>query len=99
VQRRGGRVLTEAQAFYRQEGYREVAPFNAEPYAHHWFEKRLQRKDRLRNARRECPKGYEIGSHEDADPEEDLPDHRPVHPAGPLLRLLVPHRQSPKKEV
>ena len=22
-------------------GYREVAPFNDEPYAHHWFEKRL----------------------------------------------------------
>lgn len=35
------RVLTEAQALYRQEGYQEVAPFNAEPYAHHWFEKRL----------------------------------------------------------
>jgi ribosomal protein S18 acetylase RimI-like enzyme len=36
------RVLTEAQALYRQEGYQEVAPFNAEPYADHWFEKRLQ---------------------------------------------------------
>jgi DNA-binding MarR family transcriptional regulator/N-acetylglutamate synthase-like GNAT family acetyltransferase len=35
------RTLTEAQALYRQEGYREVAPFNNEPYAHHWFEKRL----------------------------------------------------------
>ncbi len=35
------RTLTEAQALYRQEGYREVAPFNSEPYAHHWFEKRL----------------------------------------------------------
>ncbi len=35
------RTLTEAQALYRQEGYREVAPFNDEPYAHHWFEKRL----------------------------------------------------------
>lgn len=35
------RVLTEAQALYCQEGYEEVAPFNAEPYAHHWFEKRL----------------------------------------------------------
>lgn len=35
------RTLTEAQALYRREGYREVAPFNAEPYAHHWFEKRL----------------------------------------------------------
>lgn len=35
------RTLVEAQALYRREGYREVAPFNAEPYAHHWFEKRL----------------------------------------------------------
>jgi len=35
------RTLTEAQALYRAEGYAEVAAFNAEPYAHHWFEKRL----------------------------------------------------------
>jgi DNA-binding MarR family transcriptional regulator/GNAT superfamily N-acetyltransferase len=35
------RTLTEAQALYRAEGYQEVKPFNAEPYAHHWFEKRL----------------------------------------------------------
>ena len=35
------RTLTEAQALYRAEGYQEVEPFNAEPYAHHWFEKRL----------------------------------------------------------
>ncbi|MFC4174692.1 GNAT family N-acetyltransferase [Microvirga sp. GCM10011540] len=35
------RALTEAQALYRREGYHEVAPFNIEPYAHHWFEKRL----------------------------------------------------------
>jgi GNAT superfamily N-acetyltransferase len=35
------RALTEARALYRREGYEEVAPFNAEPYAHHWFEKRL----------------------------------------------------------
>ncbi|MFL5927421.1 MAG: GNAT family N-acetyltransferase [Gaiellaceae bacterium] len=33
--------LTEAIALYRSAGYREVAPFNDEPYAHHWFEKRL----------------------------------------------------------
>jgi hypothetical protein len=33
--------LIEAQTFYRTEGYNEVALFNAEPYAHHWFEKRL----------------------------------------------------------
>ena len=33
------RALKEAQALYRQCGYRDVAPFNNEPYAHHWFEK------------------------------------------------------------
>jgi GNAT superfamily N-acetyltransferase len=33
--------LKEAQALYSKEGYCEVAPFNDEPYAHHWFEKRL----------------------------------------------------------
>lgn len=36
------RTLTEAQALYQGEGYREVAPFNSEPYAHHWFEKTLK---------------------------------------------------------
>ena len=35
------RTLVEAQALYRRQGYREVAPFNDEPYAHHWFEKTL----------------------------------------------------------
>lgn len=35
------RSLTEAIALYRRAGYQEVAAFNAEPYAHHWFEKRL----------------------------------------------------------
>ena len=47
--RRGSRVvrletnrsLTEAIALYRSSGYAEVDPFNDEPYAHHWFEKRL----------------------------------------------------------
>jgi DNA-binding MarR family transcriptional regulator/GNAT superfamily N-acetyltransferase len=34
-------ALTEAVALYRSAGYVEVAPFNDEPYAHHWFEKRL----------------------------------------------------------
>lgn len=33
------RSLCEAQALYRQNGYREVAPFNQDPYADHWFEK------------------------------------------------------------
>jgi len=35
------RNLTEAIALYRRSGFIEVAPFNDEPYAHHWFEKRL----------------------------------------------------------
>jgi len=35
------KTLTEAIGLYRSAGYVEVAPFNDEPYAHHWFEKRL----------------------------------------------------------
>ena len=35
------RALEEAIHLYRSAGFREVAPFNADPYAHHWFEKRL----------------------------------------------------------
>jgi DNA-binding MarR family transcriptional regulator/GNAT superfamily N-acetyltransferase len=35
------RALVEAIALYRSAGYREVPAFNDEPYAHHWFEKRL----------------------------------------------------------
>jgi DNA-binding MarR family transcriptional regulator len=34
-------TLTEAMALYRSVGYVEVAPFNDEPFADHWFEKRL----------------------------------------------------------
>jgi ribosomal protein S18 acetylase RimI-like enzyme len=34
-------TLEEAIRLYRSAGYREVAPFNSDPYAHHWFEKRL----------------------------------------------------------
>ena len=34
-------ALHEAIALYRSSGYTEVEPFNAEPYAHHWFEKPL----------------------------------------------------------
>ncbi|WFE30504.1 GNAT family N-acetyltransferase [Solwaraspora sp. WMMD791] len=33
--------LTEAIGLYRAAGYDEVAPFNDEPYAHHWFVKSL----------------------------------------------------------
>jgi DNA-binding MarR family transcriptional regulator/predicted GNAT family N-acyltransferase len=35
------RTLVEAIRLYRSEGYEEVSAFNEEPYAHHWFEKRL----------------------------------------------------------
>jgi DNA-binding MarR family transcriptional regulator/GNAT superfamily N-acetyltransferase len=35
------RALTEAIALYRSCGYTEVPPFNDEPYADHWFRKRL----------------------------------------------------------
>ena len=37
------RSLTEAIALYRSAGYEEVSAFNDEPYADHWFEKRLRR--------------------------------------------------------
>lgn len=33
--------LKEAIALYRSSGFEEVAAFNTEPYAHHWFEKPL----------------------------------------------------------
>ena len=36
------RALVEAVAMYRSTGYVEVPPFNDEPFAHHWFEKRLR---------------------------------------------------------
>ena len=41
-------ALTEAIELYRSAGYREVDPFNDEPYAHHWFEKWLGDADTLR---------------------------------------------------
>jgi DNA-binding MarR family transcriptional regulator/GNAT superfamily N-acetyltransferase len=37
------RALVEAISMYRAAGYTEVAAFNDEPYAHHWFEKQLTR--------------------------------------------------------
>ena len=36
------RSLREAIDLYRSAGFTEVEPFNAEPYAHHWFEKHLR---------------------------------------------------------
>jgi GNAT superfamily N-acetyltransferase len=41
VQLETNRALTEAISLYRSAGYHEVEAFNDEPYAHHWFEKRL----------------------------------------------------------
>ena len=37
-------ALTEAIALYRATGYVEVSPFNNETYAHHWFSKRLSKR-------------------------------------------------------
>jgi ribosomal protein S18 acetylase RimI-like enzyme len=34
-------TLIEAIGLYRSTGYLEIAAFNDEPYADHWFEKRL----------------------------------------------------------
>lgn len=42
VQLETNKALTEAIAMYRRSGYVEVAPFNDERYAHHWFEKQLR---------------------------------------------------------
>ena len=36
------RALGEAMGLYRAAGFEEVAPFNDEPHAHHWFEKTLR---------------------------------------------------------
>jgi DNA-binding MarR family transcriptional regulator/GNAT superfamily N-acetyltransferase len=38
--------LTEAISLYRAAGWAEVPAFNDEPYAHHWFEKRLPQRRR-----------------------------------------------------
>jgi DNA-binding MarR family transcriptional regulator/GNAT superfamily N-acetyltransferase len=46
------RSLEHAISLYRSAGYQEVAAFNDEPYAHHWFEKRLVPGGRRRNAPR-----------------------------------------------
>jgi DNA-binding MarR family transcriptional regulator/N-acetylglutamate synthase-like GNAT family acetyltransferase len=35
------RSLDEAKALYRGRGYAEIARYNDDPYANHWFEKRL----------------------------------------------------------
>jgi GNAT superfamily N-acetyltransferase len=35
------RSLSEAKAMYRSRGYVEIPRYNDDPYANHWFEKRL----------------------------------------------------------
>lgn len=35
--------LAEARTLYARNGYREIAPYNDNPYADHWFEKKLRR--------------------------------------------------------
>jgi GNAT superfamily N-acetyltransferase len=35
------RSLDEAKALYRARGYREIPRYNDDPFADHWFEKRL----------------------------------------------------------
>lgn len=35
------KALTAAIGLYHSCGFQEVAAFNDEPYAHHWFEKRI----------------------------------------------------------
>jgi ribosomal protein S18 acetylase RimI-like enzyme len=35
------RSLDEAKSLYRARGYREIPRYNEDPYADHWFEKRL----------------------------------------------------------
>ena len=37
------RALTEARRLYESAGFVEVTAFNDEAYAHHWYEKHLQR--------------------------------------------------------
>ncbi|MFL5840056.1 MAG: hypothetical protein ACJ77Z_06360 [Thermoleophilaceae bacterium] len=41
ARRETNRALVEAIALYRSAGYDEVRAFNDEPFADHWFEKRL----------------------------------------------------------
>ena len=41
-------ALHEAIQLYRASGYREVPRFNDEPYAHHWFEKTLDLRPKLK---------------------------------------------------
>jgi DNA-binding MarR family transcriptional regulator/GNAT superfamily N-acetyltransferase len=51
------RSLAEAQAMYRSRGYEEIAPYNDDPYANHWFEKRIRRRpEPMRGSRSRRPR-------------------------------------------
>lgn len=50
------RSLREAIGLYTSSGYREVAPFNDDPYADHWFEKRLDPATPRSTSRPEAPR-------------------------------------------
>lgn len=41
------RNLVEARSLYARNGYAEIAAYNGNPYAHHWFEKRSRRRKRV----------------------------------------------------
>ena len=41
VQLETNQSLLEAIHLYRSAGFREVARFSSDPYAHHWFEKSI----------------------------------------------------------
>jgi DNA-binding MarR family transcriptional regulator/ribosomal protein S18 acetylase RimI-like enzyme len=72
VQLETNRSLVEAIAMYRSSGYRDVAPFNDEVYADHWFEKPLGGASHAGN--NPFPGGpYPLG-------EGVEPVHRPIPP-------------------
>jgi DNA-binding MarR family transcriptional regulator/N-acetylglutamate synthase-like GNAT family acetyltransferase len=49
------KTLVEAISLYRSAGYIEVAPFNDEAYAHHWFEKQIRARASWRRPERVKP--------------------------------------------
>jgi len=58
------RSLVEAIRLYRSAGYTEVARFNEEAYADHWFEKRLLEPDRPAPVIRKDPAAGSGDDHE-----------------------------------
>lgn len=56
------RTLKEAQALYARNGYREIARYNDNPYAHHWFEKTGLQPSKMRRGAKTLPKPKGAGS-------------------------------------